>query len=440
MRVAVYCRVSTDEQREKETIQTQKGFAERYCDLHQLTVIGYYLDDGVSGTIPVDKRPEGARLLADAVAGKFDTVLFYRLDRFGRDSRLIHNALGLLDEAGVQVRSMTEAFDTSTPSGKLMFGMLASFAAFERDSIIARSKEGTERLAREGIWLGGIRPFGYQVDGTKRNARITPSEEPIPGHTMSEAAVVRFIYHALAEEKRTCVWVSERLNALGIPPSYTLDGREIQQNTRKVTTAGIWRPGRIRGIVISTTYKGIHRYGKRSGQERDVIERPVPALVSEEVWQKAQDTLHGNLKTSPRNMKADYLLRGKMKCGLCGLTYVGTGFFHKKRNAEGVDVPVGEKRSYYVCNGRHAGRGKYGLVNQRCPAKSVPGAVEELVWGDIESFARNPGEVIAQLRTRYQNNDGRAERLQLDLETIQSNLSAKEKERTPYSLYSAKGG
>jgi len=71
MRVALYFRVSTDEQKERASIETQREFAAQYCKVHEITVISSYSDDGISGTIPVAERPDGSRLLSDARAKKF---------------------------------------------------------------------------------------------------------------------------------------------------------------------------------------------------------------------------------------------------------------------------------------------------------------------------------------------------------------------------------
>src|SRR5918997_890222 len=76
--VAIYARVSTEDQAERETIQNQLGFLRRFVDLHALPVVGEYIDDGISGTVPLADRPEGQRILIDAEAGRFGTVLVYR--------------------------------------------------------------------------------------------------------------------------------------------------------------------------------------------------------------------------------------------------------------------------------------------------------------------------------------------------------------------------
>src|ERR1700682_5421683 len=70
MKVAIYLRVSTEEQRERQSIETQRDFGERYCELHQMPISEFYVDDGVSGTIPLENRPGGKRILEGASKGK----------------------------------------------------------------------------------------------------------------------------------------------------------------------------------------------------------------------------------------------------------------------------------------------------------------------------------------------------------------------------------
>ncbi len=97
MAVAIYLRVSTEEQRERQSIETQREFAQRYCSLHSLSVFRVYADDGISGTVPLERRTEGSQILKDARAGKFTQLLIYRLDRLGRETRLILNAVDELE-------------------------------------------------------------------------------------------------------------------------------------------------------------------------------------------------------------------------------------------------------------------------------------------------------------------------------------------------------
>ena len=148
MPVALYLRVSTEEQRERQSIATQREFAERYCALHQLHLGAVFADDGVSGTVPLHLRPAGARILPDARLHRFDQLLVYRLDRLGRDTRLTLQAVAELEQCGVRVKSLTEDFDTATASGRLMLTLLSGFAAHEREVIRERSLAGSQRVAQ----------------------------------------------------------------------------------------------------------------------------------------------------------------------------------------------------------------------------------------------------------------------------------------------------
>src|SRR4051812_42049710 len=152
MAVGVYVRVSTEEQRERQSIITQSEFGLRYCHLHELPIFETYADDGISGTVPLELRPEGIRLLQDARERKFHQLLVFKLDRLGRETRLILNAVAELEKHGVRVRSMTEEFDTATATGRLMLTMLSGFAAHERELIRERSVAGTNRLVEAGAW------------------------------------------------------------------------------------------------------------------------------------------------------------------------------------------------------------------------------------------------------------------------------------------------
>jgi site-specific DNA recombinase len=161
--VALYLRVSSEEQRDRETIEIQRDFLEQYRNLYELEVADIYKDDGISGTIPLHERVEGRRLLDDAKTGRFDAVLVYKLDRLGRSLLVIVDAHDRLQTAGVSLRSATEPIDTSNPSGRLIFQMLASFAEYERETIRERTRAGMHRAYRSGRNMGVV-PYGYRAD------------------------------------------------------------------------------------------------------------------------------------------------------------------------------------------------------------------------------------------------------------------------------------
>ena len=419
MAVGIYLRVSTEEQRERQSIATQRDFSGRYCDLHQLSVHALYADDGVSGTVPLDRRPDGARLLRDARLKKFDQLLVYKLDRLGRETRLTLDAVAELEKCGVRIRSMTEEFDSQTPTGRLMITMLSGFAAHEREVIRERSIAGTDRKAEAGAWLGGVVPYGYRKAGIKGQSHLVISEEPISGLELSEAEVVRTIYRMCAVEKKSCQRIADYLNRAGTPSSSSA-GKSVQSaGKRNRRIAPLWRPSHIRNMIVSRTYMGQHAYGKRTkNRGRKLIVREVPAIVSEQVWQAAQHVLRSNRIMCRRNRKHPYLLRGLIKCGLCGLTF------------SGITMRPPQLDHYYRCNGRQQARGLYGLSGKKCPAKSLNGDyVERLVWADIEAFLRNPGDVLERLRECLSMRDEERQRQESELKSLKEHMEQKTAER-----------
>src|ERR1019366_5314592 len=100
MAIAIYARVSTEEQRERQSIETQYELGQSFCRMQNLPVYRVYGDNGVSGTIPLDRRPEGSQIFRDARLGKFDELLVYRLDRLGRNACMALNAVEGLKRCG----------------------------------------------------------------------------------------------------------------------------------------------------------------------------------------------------------------------------------------------------------------------------------------------------------------------------------------------------
>jgi site-specific DNA recombinase len=417
--IAAYARVSTDEQRERQTIDTQIQSLHTHCEREGLVIYDIYADDGVSGTLPFSGRPAGSRLMADAYAGRFGAVLVYRADRLGRSDFGLVALQAAESLRALQLRSITESFDLDQPSGRMMFLQLCGFATFERDSIIQRSVDATTRLAREGVWLGGIVPYGYRVVGKDRDARLSPADdaEALPG--LSEADVMRTIFD-LAAHGQSCIAIGENLNQLGVPTAYARDGRQVRaRGKREKATAGVWRPGRVLSILRSTTYRGVHRYGKRARTIAAVIERPVPALVLDEVCETAQRTLERNLRFARRNARRDYLLRGLIKCAHCGLGFSGTS-----------DAREAAPRTIYRCNGRQPRRGLLGLAGERCTSKAIYGdELEVQVWTTVEGFLREPATLLEELVSLLESQTGEADQYRAEAARLEAAAVRKDHER-----------
>ena len=396
-RVAAYIRVSTEDQAERGTIEAQRDFANKYCDLHQLGAPLIYADDGVTGTTPLEDRPEGSRLLGDIKAGLIETVFIYKLDRLGRSARITLNAVHSMEQHGVKIRSMTEPFDTADAGGRFLLTILAGAADLDRSSTLDRLWNGANRAAKDhGRWLGGIVPYGY-----KKVDKLLEIDD-------QEAAAVAMMYEKAAGGM-SCVKLADYLNANNIPTAYT-NGH----GKRKSGTTGIWTPGRVRNLLVSTIYYGYHEYGKRTNKVREPVGRTMPAIVPEELWKKCQEQIVANRIIEPHNRKHDYLLRGLIKCGSCGLNYSG---YHYK----------GRIQDFYRCNGKSKYRGP---IHGTCPSPNVPTKqLDAAVWARIESFFANPGKELDVLRESVKADVGRAARLENEKKALQSAIDGKAFER-----------
>jgi DNA invertase Pin-like site-specific DNA recombinase len=135
-----------------------------YCQRRQWTVVEEFLDSGISGS--KESRPQLNRLLSDAKRRKFDAVFVNRYDRFARSLRQLVNALTEFDALGIHFVSLHEGVDTSTPNGRLVFGIFASIAEFERELIRGRVRSGLAAAKARGMKLGRrakVRPDAGQI-------------------------------------------------------------------------------------------------------------------------------------------------------------------------------------------------------------------------------------------------------------------------------------
>jgi site-specific DNA recombinase len=372
VRAALYARVSSEEQKERQTIQTQVGVAEQYSQREGIPLVATYQDDGVSGTIPFEDREGGRRLLADARAKKFTVVWVYKVDRLGRADLVTHVARHHLETLGVGIQSLTEPFDTATPHGRFMFGIFASFAQLERGNTLERTRDGILRVARAGKWPSGRPPYGYLIG---QDGKLVVRTEPVAGFSLSEPEIVKNIFSWVVTERASLFAVADRLNDTGIPTATVGKGeRRNKKNARGTYTTGRWQPSAVAAILHREAYRGVHTYGglsKKPEAERVTITQEVPAIIDPVLWQQAQEALKRNQQWAKRNRKNNYLLAGLLRCGFCGRQYHG--------------ATIGPERQYYICSGTM--RQNRRLLDVECRGRRLPVAwIENLVWEELQGW------------------------------------------------------
>ena len=149
MRVALYARVSTMNGQHPEM---QLRELREYASRRGWDVVGEYVDEGISGAR--ERRPQLDRLWADCRKRRVDAVVVYRYDRFARSLRQLVNALEEFRALGIEFVSLHEGVDTTTPNGRLVFGIFASIAEFERELIRSRVRSGLAAAKAQGKQLG----------------------------------------------------------------------------------------------------------------------------------------------------------------------------------------------------------------------------------------------------------------------------------------------
>ena len=148
-RAAIYARVSTHNGQNPEM---QLNEVRAYCERRQWTIAGDYVDTGISGS--KEHRPALDSLLSECRKRRVDAVVVYRYDRFARSVRQLVNALEEFRSLGIDFVSLHEGVDTSTPNGRLVFGIFASIAEFERELIRDRVRSGLAAARARGRQLG----------------------------------------------------------------------------------------------------------------------------------------------------------------------------------------------------------------------------------------------------------------------------------------------
>lgn len=232
MRVALYARVSTEEQSlHGLSIEAQLAALREWAAGQ--TVVGEYVDAGISARISIKKRPELSRLLRDVEAGKVDLVAFTKLDRWTRNIREYYKAEDVLDAHGVAWKALHEDYETQTAAGRLKTNIMLAVAQDEADRTSERVKAVFAEKRRKGLAVNGRTPFGLDYD----EGKVKPN---------ADAEKVTALFRYFIAERNVTALAARSPDILGRP--YTPRGIKTLLQNEKYVAAGIVPPETFRNV------------------------------------------------------------------------------------------------------------------------------------------------------------------------------------------------
>lgn len=386
-KVAIYVRVSTTNQAEEGySIEEQKDKLSSYCNIKDWSVYKIYTDGGFSGSNT--KRPALEQLIKDAKKKLFDTVLVYKLDRLSRSQK---DTLYLIEDIFLENKidfvSLLENFDTSTPFGKAVVGILSVFAQLEREQIKERMQLGKLGRAKSGKSMMWARTsYGYDYHRETGTVTINPVQ----------SLAIKFIFEQYLSG-RSITKLRDDLN-----DKYP---KEIDWNYRAV-----------RMILANPVYCGYNQY---KGQVYPGNHEPI---ITEEDFNKTQEELKIRQNTAaekfnPRPFQAKYMLSGIAQCGYCGAPLTIT---------LGTKRKDGSRNIRYQCKNRFP-RTTRGVTtyndNKKCDSHFYEKAdIEENVLNQISKL-QNDTSYLDELFTDNQDNGIDRDSYQKQIEELTAKLS-----------------
>src|SRR3954463_12186777 len=391
---AIYARVSSARQKEQATIGSQTAALHERAEQLGLEVCPQWVfcDDGHSGATLV--RPALDKLRDPVAQVPVEVVLVYSPDRLAR--KYAYQAL-LIEEfarAGSSVM-FVKGPSSDPPEDALLVQFQGMIAEYERAQIIERTRRGKTHRARQGTVnvLSGA-PFGYRY--VRKNEHVDACYDVVA----FEAAIVAELFRRHVEDGASIADLTRWLAATGVPtrtgkfrwdrsvvwgmlrnPAYT--GRACFGKTiRTADQPGLNRTARLAGRATPRSHSVTDR------AREDWLEIPVPALVAEDTWQRAQRRLEDNKRYAARNTKVPSLLQGLASCAGCGYAYYRGH----------TTTPAGNKIYYYRCLGSDNYRYQHGRVCDNKPVRTD--YLDSLVWQHITGLLADPALIRAEIDRR----------------------------------------
>ncbi len=314
-----------------------------------------FVDNGFSGGNT--DRDGFQSMMRKIEQGKITKVLVYRLDRISRSLADFVNILNTFKKCGVEFVSTQEAFDTSSPYGELIVKILAVFAEFERQSIIQRVTQAYEHRSEMGFYMGGRKPYGFELEPAVINNINTKRLKPIPG----EIAHIKYIYDTYAVEQVTLSrllknltlndlnplsgggWNTAKLSTIIKNPIYVKADSRVYEYYQRHNAEIISPPEAFDGIHGLQVYgRTKHKAESLDWSDIKVVVMTHEGAVDSETWLKCQQKLSKNKQIRNAVSNKTSWLGGKIICKRCGRTMTTI----KGKTSSG------EIRRYFTCTGK----------------------------------------------------------------------------------------
>jgi len=411
--VAIYCRVSTDNQETEGTsLQTQLEACLKYCQGKGYQV-AYRFSEAYSGlTLERPKLNELRELIRN---GQIDVVVVYCLDRLSRDPTHGVILTQELEKHNVILEAVNEDVDNSE-LGRLITYVRGFASKLEAEKIRERTARGRKAKAKQGqIPSGGFSHiYGYDyISKTSKSSGKRIINE-------LEAEWVKRIYHWCVDDHLSTFAIVSKLRELKVP-----------SKRRKH-----WRRSAVYGILTNPAYTG-HTYAfttanhkQFSREKSEWIELPgvTPRIISEELFEAAQERLKLNKANAMRNTKREYLLKGHVRCSQCGHTYGGRSSRDLKDGRHGLDIR-------YICSGKS----RMMVPGDRCHNRSWKAdELESLVWKQIERIIKQPEIIVSEIQ-KQKNDASQLTTYETELQQIERHLKTLDRDQEQLLQWALKG-
>ncbi len=355
MAIALYARKSI-ERENSISCETQLEYCKSMLKPdEQSEQVITFIDNGFSGGNI--NRDGFQKMMRQVERGRIDKIIVYRLDRISRSLSDFVDILNTLKQYNVKFISSQESFDTSSPYGEMIVKLLMVFAEFERQSIIERVTQSYAHRSELGFYMGGRKPYGFDLEPAVINNVKTKKLSPIP----EEIEHIRYIYEAYAVQNVTLGrllknltengikplsgggWTTAKLSTIIKNPIYVKADNSVYEYFQRFNTQIISPPESFDGIHGIQVYgKTKHAANNLDWSDIKVVVMSHEGVIDSDTWIKCQQKLAKNKQIRNSVSNKTSWLGGKIICSLCGRTMTTI----KGKTGSG------KIRRYFICTGK----------------------------------------------------------------------------------------